>query len=98
MKPIEEINPELFLLELYDTYMLHAFDSWELATYAVGYCDASRLYVRPKAGEVALMCELPNGNKMWCHINKKMLDGLNRRRESGRGIPKWAYEECTSGD
>ena len=39
------------------------------------------------------MCELPNGNKMWCHISKKMLDGLNRRRETGRGIPQWVHEE-----
>ena len=93
MKPIEEINPELFLWELYDSSMLQSLESWELACYAVGYCDASRLYVRPKSGELALMCELPDGEKIWSHIDQKMFDGLNRRRETGRGIPQWAYEE-----
>lgn len=94
MKPIEEINPELFLFELYEVSMLQSLESWELACYAIGYCDAGRLYVRPKSGEVALMCELPDGNKMWSHISKCMLDGLNRMRENGRGIPQWAYEEA----
>lgn len=94
MKPIQEINPELFLSELYDTYLLLAFNSWELPIYAVGYCDASKLCVKPKSDDVALMFELPIGNKLWCYTSKKMLDDLNSRRESGRGIPQWAYEEA----
>lgn len=96
MKPIEEINPELFLWELYDASMLQSLEGWELARYAIGYCDAGRLYVRPKSGELALICELPNGEKVWSHINQKMLDGLNWRRETGSGIPQWAYEEGES--
>ena len=87
MKAIEEINPELFLWELYDASMLQSLEEWELARYAIGYCDARRLYVRPKSDELALMCELPDGEKVWSHINQRMLDGLNRRRETGRGIP-----------
>ncbi len=98
MKPIEEINPELFLWELYDASMLQSLEGWELARYAIGYCDAGRLYVRPKSGELALMCELPNGEKVWSHINQKMLDGLNWRRETGSGIPQWAYEEGNRND
>lgn len=93
MKPIEKINPELFLLELYDASMLQSLESWELARYAIGYCDAGRLYVRPKAGEIALMCELPDCEKVWSHINQRILDRLNWRRETGYGIPQWAYEE-----
>lgn len=93
MKSIEEISPELFLWELYDASMLQSLEGWELARYAIGYCDAGRLYVRPKSGELALMCELPDGEKVWSHIDSKMLDGLNQRRETGRGIPQWAYEE-----
>ena len=39
------------------------------------------------------MCELPDGEKIQSHIDQKMLDGLNRRRETGRGIPQWVHEE-----
>lgn len=90
---IEEISPELFIWELYDSSMLQSLEIWELAAYAIGYCDAGRLYVRPKPGEIALMCELPDGEKCWSHVDPKMLNGLNWRRETGRGIPSWVFDE-----
>ena len=81
MKPLEEIDPELFIYELYDASGLMSLDGWELAKYSIGYCDAGRLQVRPKPGELALMCESPNGDKLWFHINDHILKSINRRRE-----------------
>ena len=83
MDDIPEIDPELFILELYDSSMLLSLEGWELAKFAIGYCDAGRLYVRPKPGEIALMCELPNGEKCWSHIDQKMIRSLNWRRKRG---------------
>ena len=80
MKPIEEINPELFLYELYDASGLMSLEGWELAEYSIGYCDAGRLYVRPRPGLYALMCELPNGKKLWFHVNPFLIDSINKRR------------------
>ena len=78
---IEEIDPELFIWELYDNSMLQSLEAWELAKYAIGYCDAGRLPVRPRSGLLALMCELPNGEKIWSHINDNMLNDLSKRRK-----------------
>ena len=76
---VEEISPELFLWELYNPNML-----WELsdALYCAvefGYCDASRLLVRPKPGEYALMITWENGAKNWSHIDPHMLESINAR-------------------
>ena len=78
---LEELDPELFTLELYNPNGL-----WELsdALYVApffGYCDASRLQVRPKDGEYALMIEWENGTKYWCHINKELLESISHRLE-----------------
>ena len=81
MNDIPEIDPELFIYELYDASGLQFLEGWELAKYAIGYCDAGRLQVRPKPGELALMCELPNGDKLWFHIVDRMLQCLNFRRK-----------------
>lgn len=80
MKPLEEINPELFLYELYDSSGLASLEGWELAEYSIGYCDAGRLYVRPRSGLYALMCELPNGDRLWFHVNPLLVDIINKRR------------------
>lgn len=85
MDDIPEIDPELFIYELYDASGLQFLEGWELAKYAIGYCDAGRLQVRPKPGELALMCELPNGDKLWFHIADRMIQSLNFRRK--RGLP-----------
>ena len=81
MKPLEEIDPELFLYELYDASGLMSLEGWELAKYSIGYCDAGRLYVRPKPGDFALMCELPNGDRLWFHVNNFLIDSINERRK-----------------
>jgi len=81
MKPLEEIDPELFIYELYDSYGLMSLEGWELAKYSIGYCDAGRLYVRPKSGYFALMCELPDGNRLWFHVNNFLINSINERRK-----------------
>lgn len=78
---IEKIDPELFIYEYYSADGLAFLDGNEIAKYAIGYCDASRLHVRPRSGLLALMVELPDGEKMWFHIEPKMLEILNHRRQ-----------------
>ena len=78
---IDEINPERFLWEYYCPDMLVMLDSDDMARLAIGYCDAKRLPVRPRGGLFALMVELPNGEKMWCHIEPKTVPLLQRRRQ-----------------
>lgn len=78
---IEEINPERFLWEYYCPDMLATLDSDDMARLAIGYCDAGRLPVRPRCGLSALMVELPDGEKMWCHVEPKTVPLLQRRRQ-----------------
>ena len=69
-----ELNPELFTYELYDSGWRYRFDvSWservtpKIAEKYVGWCDASRLLVRPRRDEYAVMCEDEDG-KFWFHV------------------------------
>ena len=81
MQPLEEIDPELFIYDLYDASGLQSLEGWELAQYSIGYCDAGRLYVRPRSGLYALMCELPNGDRLWFHVNEFLIKSINERRK-----------------
>lgn len=81
MQKLEEIDPELFLYELYDAEGLSYLDPHDLAVCSIGYCDAGRLLVRPKSGECALMVELPDHDKIWFHVDPKTIELINRRRE-----------------
>ncbi len=76
---LESIDPERFSLELYNPYGLHELSDALCVAVSIGYCDASRLLVRPKEGEVALMVEWENGSKYWCHANKEILDSIRER-------------------
>lgn len=78
---IEEIDPERFLWEYYCQDMLAMLDSDDMARFAIGYCDAKRLSVRPRGDLFALMVELPNGEKMRCHVEPKTVPLLQRRRQ-----------------
>lgn len=82
---IEEIDPELFLWELYNPNGLYELDDALCTDANFGYCDASRLRVRPKSGEYALMVEWWNGTKYWCHADKGILDSIRRRIEWKEG-------------
>lgn len=75
----ESIDPERFSLELYNPYGLHELGDALCVAASIGYCDASRLLVRPKEGEVALMVEWENGTKYWCHANRGILDSIRER-------------------
>ena len=77
---IKELSPELFTYELYDSGGI-MLDETEIVRSAIGYCDASRLQVRPRTGLLALMCETPLMERFWFHIDKKMLETIKRRKE-----------------
>lgn len=76
---LKELNPELFSYELYDSAGCWQIDTALHCAELFGYCDASRLLVRPKAGEYALMIEYNNGYKCWFHISERMLNLIKKR-------------------
>ena len=48
---------------------------------AVGYCDASRLLVRPKDRMIAIMCEDDDGEKFWFHHYKLAFEARGAKFE-----------------
>lgn len=75
---VESMDPELFLPELYNPCGLYELGDALCVAASIGYCDASRLLVRPKDGEIALMIEWENGTKYWCHADKEMLGSIKK--------------------
>lgn len=56
-----------------------------LDKYAIGYCDSTRMNIRPREGWVAIMCER-DGGRFWFHIQKNTLNALlehQKRTERG---------------
>lgn len=95
---IPEIDPELFTYELYEMNFgdrlglyyhvypeVFEFENFvkALAPKVVGWCDPSRLAVRPKAEGVALMCEDEDGGRFWFHALDKTAEalGIKARRK-----------------
>lgn len=76
---VEEISPEQFLYERYCSTLLWLLDDALYCAVEFGYCDASRLAVRPKSGEYALMITWENGKKNWCHVTDTLLNGIRER-------------------
>ena len=76
---LEEISPERFLWEYYDPNGVQEIDDALRVAAAFGYCDASRLQVRPRSGLYALMVEWPDGAKAWYHITPRMLELIRKR-------------------
>ena len=76
---VEEISPELFLWELYNVNGVQELDVALRIAVKFGYCDASRLFVRPRSGMLALMVEYEDGAKEWYHITPKMLELIRKR-------------------
>ena len=76
---LEELDPELFSLELYTPYGMYELSDALYVASSIGWCDASRLLVRPKEGEVAIMIEWDNGKKGWCHATWETLDSIRER-------------------
>ena len=76
---VEEIDPELFLWELYNANGVQELDVALHIAVKFGYCDAGRLAVRPKSGMLALMVEYEDGEKEWYHILPRMLESINKR-------------------
>ena len=78
---LEEISPERFLWELYDASGIQSLSEDLYIAKSVGYCDASRLQVRPRSGMIALMIEFENGTKHWFHGTEHTLKAVRRRLE-----------------
>lgn len=91
METIPEIDPELFTYERYEMNfgdrlgLLHSMfpDIFQKNEYlekvkrcAVGWCDPSRLAVRPRNDGIALMCEDENGEKFWFHAFEETAKAL----------------------
>lgn len=83
---VEEISPERFLYEHYNADLLNELDYALHDATEFGYCDASRLAVRPRAGEYALMIIWKDGAKDWCHVTDRLLN-LIRKRLQRRSEP-----------
>lgn len=81
MRGLEELNSELFIYENYEPDWWTALDLSfcdavdvsnvlrKVNEYAIGYCDSSRVRLRPKDDCFAVMFE-KNGRKFWFHIQK----------------------------
>jgi len=82
---LEQLNSECFTYYNYESNWWSLFDisfceSMNLdilkkcvAKYAVGYCDGSKLTVRPSLKSNAVMFE-KNGERFWFHIEKWELE------------------------
>ena len=75
-----QLSAERFTWELYDANWRERFGHWqepvqpnEIAAAFVGWCHASRLLVRPRIDERAIMCEI-DGEKFWFHHLPYVLD------------------------
>lgn len=85
---IPELNPELFTWDNYeydygDRLNLDYRQSVDLKTMereikrrAVGYCQGSRLLVRPKSDMYGLMLEDDDHEKFWFHYPRTCLDHI----------------------
>lgn len=79
-----EKDPEAFIYELYDAGWRYRFDlpygtfsvpASLIAKHLVGWCDASRLAVRPRSGEYAIMCEI-DGERFWFHHMPQIFESI----------------------
>lgn len=77
--PLEEISPELFIYEQYDSSG-PLIDTYDIAKYAIGWCDGGRLQVRPDSALIAIMLEFPDGQRIWFHWMPHALKALNNTR------------------
>ena len=95
---MEELNPELFTHDNYeidfghrlDLYHNHYAEIYQMDEFIgrlnekmIGWCDASRLSVRPRKSGVAVMCEDDEG-KFWFHILPETAERLMRATPTGR--------------
>ena len=95
---IPEIDPELFTYGIYEAafgdrlglyhHMYPEVFEFEnfirvLKPRVIGWCDPSRLAVRPKTEGVALMCEDENSEKFWFHALDKTAAALGIKKAQG---------------
>jgi len=82
---LKELSPEIFSYETYEPNYYDRLEMWDVVRWddralehrleetAVGWCDASRLGVRPRRGLAAVMCEDSDGDRFWFHVSPKTI-------------------------
>lgn len=101
---IEEIDPEFFTWDNYENDYGARLDldyrqSTDLKTMereikrrAIGYCQGSRLFVRPKSDMYGVMLEDDDGEKFWFHYPRtcldRIIDGIDREK-----LDKFLYQD-----
>lgn len=85
---ITPLNSECYIWENYESNWWSLLDidyvnSMEvdaikrcISEYAVGYCDGSRLTIRPNSNSYAMMFE-KDGNRFWFHIEKWWIEDID---------------------
>lgn len=81
LKNLEQLNPECFIYENYESNWWSLLDMDYMTSmdvknvmrtvrkYAVGYCEGGRLALRPNSNSYAVMFE-KDGERFWFHIQK----------------------------
>jgi hypothetical protein len=89
MNKIEKLDSSVFTKSRWESGTIHeiienpcryqyitvVFGRNALRKYTIGYCDAKSLLVRPKTGEVAVMC-FKDGRHFWFHLRKNEFDRI----------------------
>lgn len=86
-KNFDELSAERFTYELWGSDFWNMLgldygDSMEfdkliakVKEYGIGWCESSRLNIRPRENSIAVMCER-DGEKFWFHLNKYCFGSL----------------------
>lgn len=92
---LDELDPELFTWDSYEYDFgnrldcfwnqypeIYQFDEFlsKLKNKIVGWCNPSRLSVRPRNDGIAVMCEDEDG-RFWFHVLDKTANALGIKRE-----------------
>ena len=89
---VDMINPELFTWCNYESDFGHRMGldfadtldgrkmKREIVRRLVGYCDGSRLSVRPRTDSYAIMLEDDEGERFWFHYPKNYCDEIIGRQ------------------
>ena len=89
---MEELSPEYFTYSLYDSNWWSRLDLdymsddlsddvvRKIRNRGVGWCDGSRMTVRPKPDMVCVMCQDSDGDYFWFHVRKETLDKVLEKK------------------
>ena len=85
---MSDLSPEYFTYPLYEVnwserlgidYMADDLSDEvvrKIGNCAIGWCDGSRLSVRPKSDMMAVMCQDEDGDYFWFHVRKETIEKI----------------------